>query len=163
PNVSVNGLGRLTVSKKLYLSFGAVVVFLAAVVSVAFWGFGSLSTAHDRATNSVFPQVLAADATRAAAADMHFSPTRYVVPLASRAPRAAARAPPRSPPAPSRGRAGPRAPGAGAPGRGPPPRPAGGTRSTPGSGRPWPRRRPRSRTRSSPAPATRPLMPSSPR
>jgi methyl-accepting chemotaxis protein len=72
-------VGRLSVSRKLYLAFGSIVALLVAVVAVAFWALSSLGSEHHRVADEVLPQVLAADATRAAAADMHFSQTRAVV------------------------------------------------------------------------------------
>jgi methyl-accepting chemotaxis protein len=70
---------RLSVSRKLYLSFGCVVALLVAVVGVAFWSMSSLDAAHQRVSGQVLPAVVAADAARTAAADMHFSQTRYVL------------------------------------------------------------------------------------
>ena len=71
--------GHLSVRRKLYLSFGCVVALLVSVVGVAFFAMTSLDSAHKRVTNQVLPQVLAADAARSAAGDMHFSQTRYVL------------------------------------------------------------------------------------
>jgi methyl-accepting chemotaxis protein len=71
--------GHLSVRRKLYLSFGCVVALLVSVVGVAFFAMSSLDSAHKRVTNQVLPQVLAADAARSAAGDMHFSQTRYVL------------------------------------------------------------------------------------
>src|SRR6476620_9038513 len=75
----VKQAGRLSVRRKLYLSFGCVVSMLAAVVAVAFFAMGSLDSAHHRVSSQVLPQVLAADAARSAAGDMHFSQTRYAL------------------------------------------------------------------------------------
>jgi methyl-accepting chemotaxis protein len=71
--------GHLSVRRKLYLSFGCVVALLVSVVGVAFFSMSSLDSAHKRVTNQVLPQLLAADAARSAAGDMHFSQTRYVL------------------------------------------------------------------------------------
>ena len=71
--------GHLSVRRKLYLSFGCVVALLVSVVGVAFFSMSSLDSAHKRVTNRVLPQLLAADAARSAAGDMHFSQTRYVL------------------------------------------------------------------------------------
>ena len=71
--------GHLSVRRKLYLSFGCVVALLVSVVGVAFFSMSSLDSAHKRVTNQVVPQLLAADAARSAAGDMHFSQTRYVL------------------------------------------------------------------------------------
>jgi methyl-accepting chemotaxis protein len=70
---------HLSVRRKLYLSFGCVIVLLVAVVAVALFGMTSLDTAHRKVANRVLPQVVAADAARSAASDMHFSQTRYVL------------------------------------------------------------------------------------
>jgi methyl-accepting chemotaxis protein len=70
---------RLSVSAKLYLSFGCVVVLLVAVIGVAFWAMNGLDSAHQRVSGQVLPAVVAADAARSAAANMHFSQTRYVL------------------------------------------------------------------------------------
>jgi methyl-accepting chemotaxis protein len=70
---------RLSVSRKLYLSFGCVVALLVAVVGVAFWAMNGLDSAHQRVSGQVLPAVVAADAARSSAADMHFSQTRYVL------------------------------------------------------------------------------------
>ncbi len=70
---------HLSVRRKLYLSFGCVVALLAAVVAVAFFAMTSLDSAHQKVSNQVLPQVVAADAARSAAGDMHFSQTRYVL------------------------------------------------------------------------------------
>ncbi len=69
----------LTVRRKLYLSFGCVVALLVAVVAVAFFAMTSLDSAHKRVSNQVLPQVIAVDAARSAAGDMHFSQTRAVL------------------------------------------------------------------------------------
>jgi methyl-accepting chemotaxis protein len=70
---------HLSVRRKLYLSFGCVVALLVAVVAVAFFAMSSLDSAHRKVANQVLPQVVAADAARSAASDMHFSQTRYVL------------------------------------------------------------------------------------
>jgi methyl-accepting chemotaxis protein len=75
----VAGRGRLTVARKLYLAFGCIVVLLIGVVGVAFWAMGGLSSAHQRVTGKVLPEIVAADAARSMAGDMHFSQTRYVL------------------------------------------------------------------------------------
>jgi methyl-accepting chemotaxis protein len=70
---------RLTVSRKLYLSFGAVVVLLAAVAGVALYAVSNLANAHHSVSRVADPKVTAADAARTAAADAHFSQTKYVL------------------------------------------------------------------------------------
>jgi methyl-accepting chemotaxis protein len=74
-----SALGHLSVSKKLYFSFGAVVVLLAAVIAVSVYATSSLATAFGQVAKDATPKVEAADATRSAGADMHFSQTRYVL------------------------------------------------------------------------------------
>jgi len=71
--------GHMSVRLKLGLSFGAVVAMLVAIVAVAFWAMSGLEAAHKRVSDRVLPQVIAADAARSAAGDMHFSQTRYVL------------------------------------------------------------------------------------
>jgi methyl-accepting chemotaxis protein len=70
---------HLSVGRKLYLSFGCVVALLVAIVAVAFFALSSLDSAHRKVADRVLPQVVAADAARSAAGDMHFSQTRYVL------------------------------------------------------------------------------------
>src|SRR5262249_16924352 len=69
---------RLSVGQKLYASFAVVVALLLAISVTAFWSMSGLSTAHHRVSDTVLPEIVAADAVRASAADMHFSQTRYV-------------------------------------------------------------------------------------
>src|SRR4051794_25960771 len=72
-------LADLSVRKKLYASFGVVVALLVAVVVVGFTSMRGLESAHTTVAATVLPQVIASDTARTAAADMHFSQTRYVV------------------------------------------------------------------------------------
>src|SRR5438552_18662800 len=53
PSVNV----RLSVSRKLYLSFGVVVGLLVAVIAVAFWAMNAMDTAHQRVSEQVLPRV----------------------------------------------------------------------------------------------------------
>jgi methyl-accepting chemotaxis protein len=69
----------LTVSKKLYLSFGAVIVLLGVVIAVSFYGMNRLAAAHHVVSLQATPKVEAGDAARSAAADVHFSQTQYVL------------------------------------------------------------------------------------
>src|SRR3954468_6484782 len=69
----------LTVSKKLYLSFGAVIVLVGAVIAVSLYGMNQLAAAHHVVSLKATPRVEAADAARSAAADVHFSQTQYVL------------------------------------------------------------------------------------
>jgi methyl-accepting chemotaxis protein len=70
---------RLTVARKLYLSFGVVVALLLALSAVGIVSMRTLGTEHDTVTKTVLPEVLAADAARSGAADAHFSQTAYVL------------------------------------------------------------------------------------
>ena len=72
-------LGRLPVSRKLYLSFGVVVALLVAVIVVALNAMSTLAGAHNQVSKSATPKVEAIGAARTAASDMHFSQTRYVL------------------------------------------------------------------------------------
>jgi methyl-accepting chemotaxis protein len=71
-------LGRRSVGVKVYAAFGAVVAVLAAVVVSGYVTMSSLSAKHHALANQLVPILKAADDARAAAADMHFSQTRYV-------------------------------------------------------------------------------------
>jgi methyl-accepting chemotaxis protein len=70
---------RFSVRTKLFGGFGVVVVMLVAVVAVALYAMSSLGSASGRISGNSVPKVLAADAARSAAADMHFSQTRYTI------------------------------------------------------------------------------------
>ena len=70
---------RLTVSRKLYASFGVVVALLVVVVAVALSGMSSLGSANTSIVKRTLPAVMAADEARSASGDMHFSQTRYVL------------------------------------------------------------------------------------
>jgi methyl-accepting chemotaxis protein len=70
---------RLTVSRKLYASFGVVVALLVVVVAVALSGMSSLGSANSSIVDKTLPAVMAADDARSASGDMHFSQTRYVL------------------------------------------------------------------------------------
>lgn len=76
---------RLTVSRKLYLSFGVVVALLVAVVAVSVNAMSTLSSAHDKVSKGATPKVEAVSNVRSAASDMHFSQTRYVLAPGQRA------------------------------------------------------------------------------
>ncbi|HEX7083348.1 MAG TPA: methyl-accepting chemotaxis protein [Gaiellaceae bacterium] len=72
-------LAGLPVRRKLYLSFGAVVVCLVVVIGVALLGMSRLASANGSIVDRTVPAIVAADNARSAAADMHFSQTRYVI------------------------------------------------------------------------------------
>ena len=75
----VRAIANLSVGRKLYLSFAGLVGLFIAVVVLGFVAMNNLSAAHAKVADKVLPQTLAADNARAAAADMHFSQTRYVL------------------------------------------------------------------------------------
>jgi methyl-accepting chemotaxis protein len=68
-----------SIRAKLFTGFGLVVALLAAVVAVSDIAMGGLGSAQSRVSHKVVPEVLAVDEVRTAAADMHFSQTRYVL------------------------------------------------------------------------------------
>ena len=70
---------RLTVGRKLSLSFAVLGLFLLVAVGAALAGMSSMSAAHHAVVDSVVPKQLAADVARAAASDMHFSQTEYAL------------------------------------------------------------------------------------
>lgn len=72
-------LRDLPVRRKLYASFGCLVVLLGAVIGIAVWGMSDLGASHRRVSEHVVPQVIAADMTMSAALNMHFSQTAYVL------------------------------------------------------------------------------------
>jgi methyl-accepting chemotaxis protein len=81
----LSALGDRKIGQKLGLSFGIVVAVLVGVVATAFISMRSLEAQHHTVSSVVLPEILAADAARSAAADMHFSQTRYVILPASHA------------------------------------------------------------------------------
>jgi methyl-accepting chemotaxis protein len=70
---------RLTVGRKLSLSFGLLGVFLLVVILVGVSGMSTMSSAHHEVVDSVVPKQLAAGAARSAASDMHFSQAEYAL------------------------------------------------------------------------------------
>jgi methyl-accepting chemotaxis protein len=76
-------LPRLTLGRKLTLSFAVLGVFLIGVIAAGFSGMGKMSTAQHDVVSSAVPKQLAADTARAAASDMHFSQTAYALAGAS--------------------------------------------------------------------------------
>jgi methyl-accepting chemotaxis protein len=71
-------LARRSVGVKLYAAFGAVVAVLAAVVVTGNVTLERLASKHHELAEQIVPILKASDDARAAAADMHFSQTRYV-------------------------------------------------------------------------------------
>jgi methyl-accepting chemotaxis protein len=69
----------VSIAKKLSACFGVLVVGLVAIVLVGSSGMGSMNAAHNDVVTVGVPKQLAAEQARAAAADMHFSQTLYVL------------------------------------------------------------------------------------
>jgi methyl-accepting chemotaxis protein len=76
--MTVPSVADLSIRAKLFASFGAVLVFVLALVAVAFVALRDLEASHATVAGAVLPRVLASDAARTAAADMHFSQTAYI-------------------------------------------------------------------------------------
>jgi methyl-accepting chemotaxis protein len=74
----VNLLRNLSLARKLYASFGAVLLFLVAVVGVSLWGMSQLGSENSHINNVVTPKVQTGYALAATVGDMHFSQTQYV-------------------------------------------------------------------------------------
>jgi methyl-accepting chemotaxis protein len=70
---------RLTIGRRLTLAFALLVVSVAIVTLVGISGMSSMKTAHHDVVTGGIPRLLATDAARAAAADMHFSEAVYVL------------------------------------------------------------------------------------
>ena len=68
---------RLTVGRKLGLGFALLVVCLGVEVVFGVSGMSSMQSAHTQVVGVAVPRQLAADNTRAAEGDMHFSETAY--------------------------------------------------------------------------------------
>ena len=64
---------------KLGAGFGCVVVMIVMIVAVSWWSISRMTDASKEIDNSLTPRLIAADDVRAAAADMHFSETAYVL------------------------------------------------------------------------------------
>ena len=75
----VGRFNNLSIAKKLSLCFALLGIGLVVVVVVGSNGMGSMSAAHNDVVNVGVPKQLASEQARAAAADMHFSQTRYVL------------------------------------------------------------------------------------
>jgi methyl-accepting chemotaxis protein len=69
---------QLSIRAKLFAGFGLVLVLVVALVAVAVVSLRDLEASHGRVADVVLPRVLASDAARTAAADMHYSQTAYV-------------------------------------------------------------------------------------
>ena len=70
---------RLTVGRKLALSFALLGVFLLVVVGAGLSGMATMSRVHHDVVDVTVPKQLAADAAQTAASDMHFAETEYAL------------------------------------------------------------------------------------
>ncbi|MEA2148694.1 MAG: hypothetical protein QOD69_524 [Solirubrobacteraceae bacterium] len=68
-----------SIGRKLALSFGIVVALVVVMGVTSLWAIGRLTTEHHTVSGPLIQRISAADTVRAAAADMHFSQTRYVL------------------------------------------------------------------------------------
>ena len=75
----VGRFNNMSIAKKLSLCFALLGIGLVVVVVVGSNGMGSMSAAHNDVVNVGVPKQLESEQARAAAADMHFSQTRYVL------------------------------------------------------------------------------------
>jgi methyl-accepting chemotaxis protein len=75
----VGRFNDLSIAKKLMLCFALLAVGLVAVVLTGVNGMSSMSVAHADVVTSGMPKQVVAEETRAAASDMHFSETAYVL------------------------------------------------------------------------------------
>jgi CHASE3 domain sensor protein len=64
---------------KLGAGFGCVVVMIVLIVAVSWWSISRMTDASKHIDDSLTPRLIAVDDVRAAAADMHFSQTAYVL------------------------------------------------------------------------------------
>jgi len=69
----------MSIGRKLACSFGIVVALVVISGATSLWATGRLSTEHHTVAGPLTRQLAAAAAVRTAAADMHFSQTRYVL------------------------------------------------------------------------------------
>jgi methyl-accepting chemotaxis protein len=70
---------RLTVGRKLSLSFALLGVFLLAAIFTALSGMSTMEASHHTVVDKVVPKQIAAGAARSAASDMHFSEAEYAL------------------------------------------------------------------------------------
>jgi methyl-accepting chemotaxis protein len=75
--MTVPSPSQLSIRAKLFAGFGVVLALVVALVAVAFVALHDLEASHTRVAEVVLPRVLASDAARTAAADMHYSQTAY--------------------------------------------------------------------------------------
>jgi methyl-accepting chemotaxis protein len=69
----------MSIGRKLACSFGVIVALVVVSCATSLWAIGRLSTEHHTVSGPLIRQIAAAAAVRTAAADMHFSQTRYVL------------------------------------------------------------------------------------
>jgi methyl-accepting chemotaxis protein len=69
----------MSIGRKLACSFGVIVALVVASCATSLWATGTLSAEHHTVAGPLIRQINAAAAVRTAAADMHFSQTRYVL------------------------------------------------------------------------------------
>jgi methyl-accepting chemotaxis protein len=72
-------LGNVRLAVKLGLSFGVILALTAAIVVVDLVNIEGLQSAHERVTQRVVPQIMAAQRADAAFADTHFAQTQMVL------------------------------------------------------------------------------------
>jgi methyl-accepting chemotaxis protein len=72
-------VGNLRLSVKLSLCFGAILALTAAIIAVDLVNIQGLRSAHERVTQRVVPQIMAAQRADAAFADTHFAQTQMVL------------------------------------------------------------------------------------
>jgi methyl-accepting chemotaxis protein len=72
-------LGNVRVAVKLGLCFGVILALTAAIMLVNLVNLDGLQSAHERVTQRVVPQIVAAQHADAAFADTHFAQTKMVL------------------------------------------------------------------------------------
>src|SRR5437763_10629136 len=70
---------RLTVGRKLALSFALICGLICLAIAVAISGMSSMNSKNAAIVGKAVPKQLAADEAKAAGSDMHFSQTEYAL------------------------------------------------------------------------------------
>jgi methyl-accepting chemotaxis protein len=70
---------RLTVGRKLALSFALLGVFVLIAIGAGLSGMATMSSVHHDVVDVTVPKQLAADEAQTAASDMHFAQTQYAL------------------------------------------------------------------------------------
>ncbi len=70
---------RLSLARRLYLSFGLVFAMLVAVVVITYVGMDRMGAKERQQNAEQLEQVHAAGAASASSGDLHFAQTRYVL------------------------------------------------------------------------------------